>query len=67
MAGSIVVGTDGSETATRAVREAVVMARALAVPLDIVYAYPSVSAAVQRRATAHTRTGRLDPDDVQRR
>lgn len=65
MSGSIVVGTDGSETATKAVREAVVMARALDAPLDIVSAYAAVPAAVQRRAAAHARTGRLDPDDVQ--
>jgi nucleotide-binding universal stress UspA family protein len=39
MSGSIVVGTDGSDTATKAVREAVVMARALGATLDIVSAY----------------------------
>jgi len=65
MSGSIVVGTDGSDTATKAVREAVVMARALGATLDIVLAYAPVSAAVRRRAEAHARTGRLSPEDLQ--
>ncbi len=64
MPSSIVVGTDGSDTATKAVREAVVIAHALGAPLDIVSAYPRVSEAVQRRAEAHVRSGRLAPEDV---
>jgi nucleotide-binding universal stress UspA family protein len=65
MPSSIVVGTDGSDTATKAVREAVVMARALGATLDIVSAYAPVSAAVKRRAEAHVRSGRMAPEDVQ--
>jgi nucleotide-binding universal stress UspA family protein len=40
---SIVVGTDGSETATQAVREAVELARALGAGIDLVSAYEPVS------------------------
>jgi nucleotide-binding universal stress UspA family protein len=65
MSNSIVVGTDGSDTATRAVREAVRMARALDAPLNIVTAYAPVPAAVQRRAAAHARTGRVAEEEVQ--
>jgi nucleotide-binding universal stress UspA family protein len=65
MPNSIVVGTDGSDTATKAVREAVVMASALGATLDIVSAYAPPSAAVQRRAAAHVSGGRMAPEDVQ--
>ena len=65
MPSSIVVGTDGSDTATKAVREAVVMARALGATLDIVSAYAPVSAAVKLRAAAHVSSGRMAPEDVQ--
>jgi nucleotide-binding universal stress UspA family protein len=40
---SIVVGTDGSETATQAVREAVELARAVGAAVDLVSAYEPVS------------------------
>jgi nucleotide-binding universal stress UspA family protein len=40
---SIVVGTDGSDTATQAVRSAVDLARAVGAKLDIVSAYEPVS------------------------
>lgn len=41
---SIVVGTDGSETATQAVRQAVDLARAVGATLEIVSAYEPVPA-----------------------
>ncbi len=40
---SIVVGTDGSDTATQAVRQAVDLARSVGAKLDIVSAYEPVS------------------------
>ena len=40
---SIVVGTDGSETATQAVREAIELARAVGAAVDLVSAYEPVS------------------------
>jgi len=43
MFGSIVVGTDGSGTATQAVREAVDMAKAVGATLELVSAYEPVS------------------------
>ncbi|WP_210491932.1 universal stress protein [Patulibacter sp. SYSU D01012] len=43
MFGSIVVGTDGSETADQAVKEAISMAAALKARLEIVSAYEPVS------------------------
>ena len=43
MISSIVVGTDGSETARKAVREAVDLAKVLGARLDIVSAYEPVS------------------------
>ncbi len=43
MISSIVVGTDGSQTATVAVRQAIDLARALAARLQIVSAYEPVS------------------------
>ncbi len=43
MFGRIVVGTDGSETATEAVRHATELARATGAKLDIVSAYAPVS------------------------
>jgi nucleotide-binding universal stress UspA family protein len=42
MFGSIVVGTDGSETAQKAVREAAELAKAVGAALDIVSAYEPV-------------------------
>ncbi|WP_354700743.1 Universal stress protein [Paraconexibacter sp. AEG42_29] len=44
MFGSIVVGTDGSETAATAVDEAVALAKALGAKLEIVSAYEPVAA-----------------------
>ena len=43
MFSSIVVGTDGSETARKAVREAVELAKSVGASLDIVSAYEPVS------------------------
>ena len=43
MFGSIVVGTDGSETATEAVRQAIGLAKPLGATLQIVSAYEPVS------------------------
>jgi len=43
MWGSIVVGTDGSETATQAVRQAIELARALEGRVELVSAYEPVS------------------------
>src|SRR2546423_11228566 len=45
MFNSIVVGTDGSDTATQAVREAVDMAKAVGARLELVSAYAPVSEA----------------------
>jgi nucleotide-binding universal stress UspA family protein len=59
MFGSIVVGTDGSGTATQAVREAVDMAKATGATLELVSAYAPVS-------EARLRAERRDaPEDVQ--
>jgi nucleotide-binding universal stress UspA family protein len=59
MFGSIVVGTDGSGTATQAVREAVDMAKATGSTLELVSAYTPVS-------EARLRAERRDaPEDVQ--
>ena len=55
----IVVGTDGSETATQAVREAVDMAGAVGASLELVSAYTPVS---QQRLRAERRDA---PEDVQ--
>src|SRR4051794_39875485 len=43
MFGAIVVGTDGSETARKAVREAVELAKSVGATIDIVSAYEPVS------------------------
>ena len=57
----IIVGTDGSETAAEAVRQATELARATGAKLDIVSAYQPVSApacarrAARSRATSPTR------------
>jgi nucleotide-binding universal stress UspA family protein len=59
MFGSIVVGTDGSGTATQAVREAVDMAKATGSTLELVSAYAPVSEA---RLAAERRDA---PEDVQ--
>jgi nucleotide-binding universal stress UspA family protein len=59
MFGSIVVGTDGSGTATQAVREAVDMAKATGATLELVSAYAPVS---EQRLAAERRDA---PEDVQ--
>jgi nucleotide-binding universal stress UspA family protein len=56
---SILVGTDGSQTADEAVRQAVALARALGATLQIVSAYQPVS---QRRLEVEARQA---PADVQ--
>ena len=59
MFNSIVVGTDGSDTATQAVREAVDMAKAVGATLELVSAYAPVS-------EQRLRTERRDaPEDMQ--
>jgi nucleotide-binding universal stress UspA family protein len=52
MAGAIVVGTDGSETATRALKEAVRYAKALGGELHIVSAYEPMHARVSAPGAA---------------
>ncbi len=59
MFNSIVVGTDGSATATQAVREAVELARAIGAKLELVSAYSPVS---EQRLRAEKRDA---PADVQ--
>jgi nucleotide-binding universal stress UspA family protein len=60
MFNSIVVGTDGSKTATEAVREAVDMAKAVGAKVELVSAYAPVSEqrlrAERRRAPADMQT-----------
>jgi len=59
MFASIVVGTDGSETAHEAVRQAVALARQLGARLDIVSAYEPVPAGRLREEAQQV------PDDLQ--
>jgi nucleotide-binding universal stress UspA family protein len=59
MFGSIVVGTDGSPTATQAVREAVDVAKSVGATLELVSAYAPVS---EQRLRAERRDA---PEDVQ--
>ena len=59
MFASIVVGTDGSETAHEAVRQAVALARQLGARLDIVSAYEPVPAGRLREEAEQV------PDDLQ--
>ena len=59
MFGSIVVGTDGSETAKEAVRQSVELARSVGAELLLVSAYQPVS-----RVSAN-REGAQAPEDVQ--
>ena len=56
---SIVVGTDGSDTATQAVREAVDLAKAVGAKLELVSAYEPVS---NQRLQSERRDA---PEDVQ--
>src|SRR5437763_8291673 len=59
MFNSIVVGTDGSGSATQAVREAVDMAKAVGATVELVSAYSPVS---EQRLRAERRDA---PEDVQ--
>jgi nucleotide-binding universal stress UspA family protein len=59
MFNSIVVGTDGSDTATQAVREAVDMCKSVGATLELVSAYAPVS---ESRLRAERRDA---PEDVQ--
>jgi len=59
MFSSIVVGTDGSATATQAVREAIDVAKAVGATLELVSAYAPVSEARLREERRHA------PEDVQ--
>src|SRR5690349_9345418 len=56
---SIVVGTDGSETASEAVRQAVELAKEIGARIELVSAYEPVSRARLRDEKAQT------PDDLQ--
>jgi nucleotide-binding universal stress UspA family protein len=56
---SIVVGTDGSDTATQAVRQAVDLARSIGATLELVSAYEPVSAQRLREERRET------PEDLQ--
>jgi nucleotide-binding universal stress UspA family protein len=59
MFSTIVIGTDGSDTAAQAVREAVDMAKAVGATLELVSAYAPVS---EHRLRAERRNA---PEDVQ--
>ena len=59
MFSSIVVGTDGSATATQAVREAIDVAKAVGATLELVSAYAPVSETRLREERRHA------PEDVQ--
>ncbi len=59
MFGSIVVGTDGSDTAKQAVREAVELAKQVGASVDIVSAYEPVSSQRLREES------RQAPEDLQ--
>jgi len=56
---SIVVGTDGSDTATQAVRQAIELARSVGARIDLVSAYEPVSDARLREESVHV------PEDLQ--
>ena len=56
---SIVVGTDGSDTATQAVRQAIELARSVGARIELVSAYEPVSDARLREASVHV------PEDLQ--
>ena len=56
---SIVVGTDGSDTATQAVRQAIELARAVGARIDLVSAYEPVSDARLREQSIQV------PEDLQ--
>ncbi len=56
---SIVVGTDGSDTATQAVRQAIELARSVGARIELVSAYEPVSDARLREASVQV------PEDLQ--
>ena len=56
MFGTIVVGTDGSETASEAVRQAVALARSVGAKLEVVSAYEPPSARQLREEVAQVPT-----------
>jgi nucleotide-binding universal stress UspA family protein len=67
MFGSIVVGTDGSETAAQAVRQATELARSVGASINVVSAYEPVPTTLREEATqipksgVHVRARVLDP------
>jgi nucleotide-binding universal stress UspA family protein len=63
MGDSIVVGTDGSETAKQAVSEAVRLATALSAPLHIVSAYQPLNARVSGAPEGAAKVWQPLPDD----
>jgi nucleotide-binding universal stress UspA family protein len=63
MGDSIVVGTDGSETAKQAVTEAVRLAKALAAPVHVVSAYQPMRAKVSGAPEGAAKVWQPLPDD----
>ncbi|HEY1567699.1 MAG TPA: universal stress protein [Solirubrobacteraceae bacterium] len=63
MGDSIVVGTDGSETAKQAVTEAVRLAKALSAPLHVVSAYQPMLAKVSGAPEGAAKVWQPLPDD----
>jgi nucleotide-binding universal stress UspA family protein len=64
---SIVVGTDGSDTATKAVRRAVELARAVGATVELVSAYepvPSAQLAAERRDAPEDLQWAINPREV---
>jgi nucleotide-binding universal stress UspA family protein len=64
MGDSIVVGTDGSETAKQAVSEAVRLAKALAAPVHVVPAYQPTHAKVSGAPEGAAKVWQPLPDDA---
>jgi nucleotide-binding universal stress UspA family protein len=64
MADAIVVGTDGSETATRALKEAARYAKALGVELHVVSAYEPLTGAKVSAPTSESVEGQSVPADA---
>jgi nucleotide-binding universal stress UspA family protein len=64
MGDSIVVGTDGSETAKQAVSEAVRLAKALAAPVHVVSAYQPTHAKVSGAPEGAAKVWQPLPDDA---
>jgi nucleotide-binding universal stress UspA family protein len=63
MGDSIVVGTDGSETAKQAVSEAVRLAKALSAPVHVVSAYQPMNARVSGAPEGAAKVWQPLPDD----